>query len=289
MNKEDLHFFLGGKDLEMEAIKTILTEKHIPFSDKNLDWGAETSAYSEEIEQVSKAGKTPVLIELSQNSQIPDNAIMIDHHNENAHKPASILQVCQLLNINPTRKMQLIAANDSGYIPAMLQMGASQKEIDEIRLLDRKCQEITDEQEKEAERAIANKKIQNGVTIIEMSHSRTATVTDRLFNPKTQQNLLILSADGEVNYFGDGKLCEMLKGKAVGTRPASWDPSQTETIYDNFGGWTGGSGLGNENETAFWGGYPDHKAVTDYVLKYNKDKNARTVAMLKSNHGNAGK
>ncbi len=287
MNKEKLHFFLGGKDLEMEAIKAILTEQHIPFTDGKLLWGASTSNYENKIEEISEAGKIPVLIELTQDSKIPDNAIIIDHHNENASKPASILQVCQLLNIAPTRKMQLIAANDSGYIPAMLQMGASQKEIDEIRLLDRKCQGITDEQEKEAERALANKKIQNGVTIVRMSHNKCAPVTDRLFDPQKPQNILILSEDGEVNYFGDGKLCEMLRGKAIGTKPASWDPTQTETIYDNFGGWTGGSGLGDENGTAFWGGCPDHKAVTDFVLKYNREKNAKSAAIVKSRQGNS--
>lgn len=62
-----------------------------------------------------------------------------------------------------------------------------------------------------------------------------------------------------------------------------------QILKDKFQGWAGGSGLGNENGTAFWGGYPDHKVVTDYVLKYNRDKNARTVAMVKSNQGNIDK
>lgn len=289
MEKNNFHFFLGGKDLEMEAIKALLTEQKLPFTDGKLAWGASTSQYGDEIEKISKSGKTPVLIELSQDSKIPENSVIIDHHNENANKPASILQVCALLDIEPTRKMQLIAANDSGYIPAMQKLGASQEEIDTIRLLDRKCQGITDEQEKEAERAIANKKVQDGVTIIKMSHSKTATVADRLFDSHKQQNLLVLSDDGEVNYFGDGKLCEMLKGKAIGTRPASWDPSQTETIYDNFGGWTGGTGLGKEEGSAFWGGYPDHKAVTDFILKYNREKNARNIAKMKTERSNSGK
>lgn len=275
MDKSKLHFFLGGKDLEMEAIKAILIKQNISFTDGELSWGASTSMYGDEIEKVVKDGKKPVLIELTQDSRISENAVIVDHHNDKADRPASILQVCQLLGIEPTRKMLLIAANDSGYIPAMQKMGASQEEIDAIRRLDRKCQGITDEQEKEAERAIANKKTQDGVTIVEMSHSKTATVADRLFDSCKPQNLLILSSDGEVNYFGDGKLCEKLQGKAVGTRPAPWDPSQTETVYDNFGGWVGGSGLGKENGSAFWGGYPDHKAVTDFVLKYNRDKNAR--------------
>ena len=49
--------------------------------------------------------------------------------NNNASRPASILQVCELLGIAPTRKMQLVAANNSGHIPAMINMGAAKSEI----------------------------------------------------------------------------------------------------------------------------------------------------------------
>ena len=90
--------------------------------------------YGDQIEKISKDGKKTILVELTQDSQILENAVIVDHHNDKADRPASILQVCQLLDIEPTRKMQLIAANDSGYILAMQKMGASQEEIDTIRL-----------------------------------------------------------------------------------------------------------------------------------------------------------
>jgi hypothetical protein len=78
-----------------------------------------------------------------------------------------------------------------------------------------------------------------------MAHSKCATVTDRLFGRYDQ--LLILSGDGEVNFYGDGAICTALKEK--------------------FDGWNGGSGLGQVGGSAFWGGYPNHDEVLDFVKK----------------------
>lgn len=198
MNKEELHFFLGGKDLEMTAIKSLLEKEKVTYSDAGLAWGASTSKYGNEINKVASEGKTPVLVELQVDSPLPENTLNIDHHNDRAGEPASILQVCEMLGVQPTRKMQLIAANDSGYIPAMKALDATSEEINQIRLLDRQSQGITAEQEQEAERAIAEKTEVYGVTVVRMKHSKTATVTDRLFCENKPQNLLIFSEDGEL-------------------------------------------------------------------------------------------
>ena len=139
-----------------------------------------------------------------------------------------------------------------------------------------------EEQKKEAERAISKKEEICGVTIVRMAHSKTATVADRLFEKDKQQNLLILSDDGEANYFGDGKLCKMLQGNVIGEQPAPWDANQTIPVYDNFGGWNGGAGLGDENGNAFWGGYPDHEKVLNYIVSYNREKQERTAAKIKA-------
>lgn len=272
MNTQNLHFFLGGKDLEMETIKNLLNKHGIAYSDAGLSWGATTSKYGDEIEKVANEGKTPVIIELSIDSKLPENTINIDHHNENADKPASILQVCELLAVEPTRKMKLVAANDSGYIPAMLAMGASKEEIAMIRYYDRATQGITAEQEKQAEEALENIKEICGVTIVTLPHSKTATVTDRLFDQNKPQNLLIISEDGETNYFGPEDICRKLQGNKVGERPAPWDPNQTETLYDHFGGWIGGAGLNQKGGTAFWGGYADQKEIAKFVLDANAEK-----------------
>lgn len=271
-------FFIGGKDLEMETIKQLLSAHNQPYIDKNLGWGAKTSAYEAEISRAAADGKTPVVIELEQDCKLPENAINIDHHNQNAGHPASVLQICDLLGIEKTRDLQLIGANDAAYIPGMMEMDAAPEEIARVRRRDRMCQGITEEQEKEAERAISKKEEICGVTIVRMAHSKTATVADRLFEKDKQQNLLILSDDGEANYFGDGKLCKMLQGNVIGEQPAPWDANQTIPVYDNFGGWNGGAGLGDENGNAFWGGYPDHEKVLNYIVSYNREKQERTAA-----------
>lgn len=272
MDKDNLHFFLGGTDAEMVAIKELLDKQGVAYSDAKLAWGASTSKYGDEIEKVVKEGKTPVIVELAIDSNIPKSTINVDHHNENAGKPASILQVCELLGVQPTRKMQLIAANDSGYIPAMLELGASKEEIAQIRYLDRAAQGITPEQEKQAEEAIAEAREVCGVTVIKMAHSKTATVTDRLFDPDKPQNIAIFSADGEVNYFGPEDICRKLQGNKTGERPAPWDPNQTEVLYDHFGGWIGGAGIGKEGGTGFWGGYPNHTEALEFILTQNQEK-----------------
>lgn len=282
MTDNNYVFFIGGKDLEMETIKQLLDSKGAEYVDKGLTWGAKTSAYEAEINQAAAAGKTPVIIELEQDCKLPENVVNIDHHNENATRPASVLQICDLLGIEKTRDLQLIGANDAAYIPGMMELGATPEEIARVRRRDRMCQGITDEQEKEAERAISEKVEIDGITIVRMAHSKTATVADRLFEKDKQQNLLIFSGDGEVNYYGDGKLCQMLRGEKIGEQPAPWDASQTIPVYDNFGGWNGGAGLGDEKGNAYWGGAPNHAEVLKYIVEYNRDKRARENANAKS-------
>ena len=250
--------FVGGYDAEMVAIINVCRETGVEVVDKKLGWGAAASAYAEEIKKVVSEGKIPVLVELVADIQIPDEAIIIDHHNDNAGKPASILQVLNMLGIEPNREQCLIAANDSGYIPAMLALGATADEIAQIRYADRAAQGITPEQEVEAERAIAAAEIINGVTVIRMDHSKTATVCDRLFSSDKEQRLLILSNDGESNFFGNGELCKLLQGEKVGKTPEGWD------AYSHFGGWIGG----NLPTSGFWGGYANQEEVLAYVVNY---------------------
>jgi len=277
MNKNDLHFFLGGADLEMATIKNLLKKEGVAYSDAGLAWGASTSKYGDEIEKVAKEGKTPVIIELAVDSKLPDNVINVDHHNENASRPASILQVCELLGVKPTREMQLVAANDSGYIPAMLAKGATKEEINAIRYKDRACQGITPEQEKQAEEAIAGAREVCGVTVIKMAHSKTATVTDRLFDPDKKQNILIITPSNgdsyEVNYFGPEGIC----------RGAQREYEEYEDRYRWMGGFHDGIGywgIGRSRENDSGETIENFNAeankviigATNFILTQNQEK-----------------
>ncbi|MEI7621281.1 MAG: hypothetical protein WCJ51_01980 [Candidatus Moraniibacteriota bacterium] len=238
-------FFLGGQDREMIAIREILERNSIAFEDKKIGWGAKASAYAEEIEAAVVAGFIPVLVELEIDITVPQGTVVVDHHNERAGEPASILQVLSLLGIEPTRHDLLIAANDSGYIPAMEAMGATPEEIAEIRLGDRNAQGVTPEMEAEAERAIAQAEVIGKLTIVEMAHSKTATVADRLYGKADQ--LLILSEDGEANFFGNGAVCSELDKK--------------------FGGWGGGAGFGKKDGLGYWGGNPKHDELVAWLVE----------------------
>ena len=124
---------LGGYDAEMLAIADACREAGVAVIDKCLGWGAAASAYKEEIAAAVSEGKTPVVVELALDIELPANAIVVDHHNENAGKPAAILQVLSLLGQQPSRYQQLIAANDCAYIPGMLALGATPEEVGEVR------------------------------------------------------------------------------------------------------------------------------------------------------------
>lgn len=247
-NMKNFVVFAGGHDGEMAEITRVCREAGVEVIDHNLPWGAKVSNYASEIAKAVADSKVPVLVELTLDIKIPESAIVVDHHNENAGKPASLLQVLDLLGLEPTRRQQLIAANDSGYIPAMLAMGATPEEVAEVRYADRAAQGITPEQEREAERAIAAAEVVNGVTIIRLSHSKSSPVCDRLFKQGQEERLLILSnsKDGsEVNFFGNGELCQQLRKK--------------------FRGWMGG----NLPQNGFWGcENVEQNSVLDYVVKF---------------------
>lgn len=243
-------FLLGGHDAEMERIRMVLENARLPFLDKFLGWGAKASAYGEDLPGIA-LNYTPVMVELEIDCELPEGTIVVDHHGSRSAEPASLLQVLTLLGIEPTRLDRIVAANDSGWFAGMQAIGATAEEMEAVRAMDRAAQGITDEQETEAVRALAREPEYIGpVRVIRMSHSKCAPVGDRLAVAaiaagKPIPQYLVLSQDGEVNFSGDGALCATLKEK--------------------FGGWNGGSGLGKAGETAYWGGYPDHEAVVEFI------------------------
>lgn len=145
-------FLLGGHDLEMAEISRILDKYGILYHDNNLGWNnAKLSSYSELFNNNDRF----VGIELTTDIAPPKNYLLIDHHNENVGKPSAIEQVAELLGIELTREQQLIAANDKGFIPAMEALGATPKEIAEIRRLDQIFKGETIENERLQEQTIS--------------------------------------------------------------------------------------------------------------------------------------
>ena len=234
-------FFLGGKDLEMLTIRGLLERTGQKFYDKGLEWGAKASAYAEDIQFTldwSKGG-VPVLVELEIDIKLPETALVIDHHGDRSSEEASILQVVRILGCAPTWDQKLVAANDSGYIPAMLREGASLEAVANIRRRDREAQGVTEEMEKQAEEAVSNYREARGVIIVHIPHNKFSTVTDRLFSQweDGKENLVVVcdthGPECEVYYFGRGDICRDIKTK-----------------WNGFGG---GQGFGDRTKNAFAG------------------------------------
>lgn len=213
------YFLLGGHDLEMLEICKILQERDCSFSDRNLFWGARLSDY----EDLFDEEKHFIGIELEADIPPPTHYTEIDHHGKNAHKPSALEQVLNLLDParQLTRWQQLVVANDCGYITAMQAMGATSKEIDDIRSQDRIAQGITSEDERLAQLSVARSQNES---VYSLTHKFSA-VSDLLvyqynqyliYNDKTvtfygyniselQQFLPQFGVDAEQYYFGGGK------------------------------------------------------------------------------------
>ena len=258
-NKSDkLVFFLGGHDLEMLTIKELLDENGIPYYDKGLSWRAKTSDYRHEIEKTLKSGHTPVLVELIDDMGISQQeCIIIDHHGEKAgaDRPTSLHQIFELLQLPRdkwSRWFELVTANDRGYIPEMLKIGATKSEVSEVRRADRRAQGITDEQEKQGKEAIEKADIlfDGKLTIVRLPHSKTAVVADLLYpalGEREHENLLVISPN-EVNFFGSGSLIFELNIRFPG-------------------GWYGGS----LPEYGFWGRSGPATEVVEFLKRRTSD------------------
>lgn len=207
-------FFLGGHDLEMLTIKKILDDKKQKYFDNGLSWGAKASSYKQEIENL-RPDEIPVFIELEIDISIPSNSIIIDHHNERAGKVAktSIEQIADLLEINLNQEQQLISANDRAHIQGMIEMGASEEEIMQIRRRDREAQGVTNEDERFALLSIEHfsHRVSKDLIIVYSLTNKTSPIIDRLY--KYYRHIFIISLTGELNYSGTGQIIELLYDK----------------------------------------------------------------------------
>lgn len=208
IDKRKAIFLLGGHDLEMLEIRRMLSRHSLAYEDRILNWSsARLSAYSGFID--THPDSIYYGIELMEDCRAPVNYVRIDHHNDFSNRPASILQVATLMNVVPDRYLQLVAANDAGYIPAMLEMGATEEEIMRIRRRDRAAQGVTEEDELLAEESIKKGLSQiNGILFVHSFTSRFSAICDRLY----PYHRLLIYTNKVWTYYGEGKahLVELL-------------------------------------------------------------------------------
>ena len=205
MNKaEDSLFLLGGYDLEMLTIRNLLESREVDYADRRLNWQtAVASSYHKEISEAEREGRTVYGIELREDMSLPPVYRRIDHHDDLAHLPSALEQVAEILHLPMDRRMQLVAANDRAYIPGMLRLGATAEEIEWIRRADRKAQGVTEEDERLAEKAIAENREEVGdLYVVRAFNSRFSPVCDRLFPYRR----LLVYTDSEWVYYGEKAL-----------------------------------------------------------------------------------
>lgn len=217
-------FFLGGYDAEMVTIKAILDREELPYFDKKLQWGAILSEYKDELAALPE-DYLPVLIELRLDIQYPERSVIIDHHNERAGKDrqTSIEQVALLLGIRLDRHQQLVSANDRGHIPAMKLLRASDEEVESIRQFDRKCQGVTEDDEKKAEVSIRDRaeKLTPDTILVHSLTEKSSPIMDRLY--QKVKHLFILTPTNGFSYFGIGSVIENLEATYIGLKARNPD------------------------------------------------------------------
>ncbi len=276
VEKKDV-FLLGGADLEMYQIEKRLRRAGKEFVNRNLQWGAKIDDYVDVVEEILAEGNTPVAVELSGADKV-EGVVDVDHHNEKSDRPASIVQVMNRLGKSVSLVDEMIAANDSAYIPGMEdkmeeyraileekygheKFGRLKKKLVElIRKEDRRMQGVTNEMEQEAEEAIARAEHgPNGLVIVKFSGDKPSPITDRLFSswPDGKQNLIVVckSQDDtkDVYYFGSGDICKEVKEK-----------------FGDIISWGGGTGYGHKDKMGFGGATTNNaQEIIDFIIERN--------------------
>ena len=246
-----------NNDLEAKSIVEMLEKNGEDYVVTGQSWGASWDKLEDEIkvaiEKAKEEEKEVYGVELQGDS---NGAVNVDHHvygeDDRSNPKSSIEQVAEIIGVELTLDEKFVSANDKGYIPAMEKLGAElglskedlQEIIANIRMRDRQMQGVTMEQEAEAQEAVeklGNIDEKREYIQLDLPHSKTSTVTDRLYGK--YDNLLITSADGETNFYGKTEIINMLNEKFPG-------------------GWSGGQ---LDQGSGFWGGYADQKAIKEAV------------------------
>lgn len=203
MKPNESIFLLGGRDLEMQEIASILSHRKVRFFQQDLRWdNAKLSAYAEVLQAYAHSCCKIYGVELVEDIAPPSNYYSIDHHNHRDKELSSIEQVACVLNIELDYRQQLIAANDKFYIKGMKALGATDEEIACIRYEDRKAQGVTESDEQLARYALNHFLRKEGkLVIVKTKGGKFSPISDALY-PCEQ---VLIYTDKEWTYYGTSK------------------------------------------------------------------------------------
>lgn len=109
----------------------------------------------------------------------------IDHHrwgeSDRSCEHSSLEQVALLLGHHLNRYEALVAANDKGWIPALVAAGATPGEVETVRMADRCAQGVSPDQEAQAVRDIAAAEWRGRKVLVRCPDGSSSAITDRLY------------------------------------------------------------------------------------------------------------
>jgi hypothetical protein len=162
-------------------------------------WGASWSGLEAEIQaalrQFRAYNPTGEIVGIELAGANAYGASNIDHHryddDDRTCPLSSLEQVAARIGAQLTRRGQLVAANDRGFIPAMLEMGATDEEIRDVRTQDLDAQGITAEQIAAERREVENAKVFNGRYLVNSAFDPPTAHGDVLFLEKGASEWLV--------------------------------------------------------------------------------------------------
>ncbi len=211
LDRNKVVFLLGGKDLEMEEIKSVLDSKKLKYLNNTLSWD---DATLRQYEKQLNTDTTYYAIELNiDDTNAIDKKLLstydiriIDHHGDkHNHKEASLLQILKLLEEIPTPRQKLIAVNDARYIEGMLCLGATDKEIKDIRDADRESQGVVLHDDTTAKIDVKQRIVKKDISIVYAHTPHFSAITDSLyfnFIKEERTNQSIVYNDDKIVFYG---------------------------------------------------------------------------------------
>lgn len=184
----------------MQTIRAMLERSGELLFDHSLSWSnADIEQYTKELQTHANCVIYGVELRNAGHLPLPPKYQLIDHHNEFSGYPPALEQIAIILGVEMSHYEQLVATNDSGYIGAMINLGATQEEIETIRAADRKAQGVTPEDEAKAVHAIANARRFPGLIVVQTNGTKFSPITDRLY----PYDRLLIYSTRELMFYGN--------------------------------------------------------------------------------------
>lgn len=164
------------------------------------------------------------------------NGRNIDHHRygegDRTNESSSLEQVATELGVGLNRYLQLVAANDKGWIPALQATGAKTGEVDAVRQSDRCAQGVTPDDEAQAVRDLASAEWRGRKVLVHCPKGSTSAHTDRLYG---QFDECLTCGPDKWIYFGPRhhQLHELVHSQSLGNE-RDWVGGKPESGYAGF-------------------------------------------------------